>query len=120
MIADQIMDLAMLAADPDRVADVPACDVPRMIGEAEALKAKLWARLQEPLPALTATKNGNTDDRLLTSGGGHRDPGSGQALALPTLRFPPLHQEARPSRPSVLRAWAQAVDGDSKVNLATH
>jgi excisionase family DNA binding protein len=62
-------ELGTLAADPARIADVAAADLPALIGEAEALRARLWARLQAtsaqpttPAPAV----NGNGADRLLT------------------------------------------------------
>jgi predicted DNA-binding transcriptional regulator AlpA len=58
-------ELAALAADPGRVADVEPAAIPVLIGEAEALKAALWARLQTPpAPAPTAT-NGKGPDKLL-------------------------------------------------------
>ena len=61
--------LATLAADPERIADVPPEQVPDLIGAAEALRAALWARLQAvkaPTPAPSAGKGGGPD-RLLTA-----------------------------------------------------
>jgi predicted DNA-binding transcriptional regulator AlpA len=63
-------ELATLAADPARVEDVQPDAIPALIGEAEALRARLWARLQAvsapvaPTPAPNA--NGKAD-RLLTA-----------------------------------------------------
>jgi excisionase family DNA binding protein len=61
-------DLATLAADPTRVEDVSPDRLPALIGEAEALRARLWARLQAgaihaaPAPAPDASGG---PDRLL-------------------------------------------------------
>lgn len=44
MLGDPV--LATLAADPERVNDLPREALPALIGEAEALRARLWARLQ--------------------------------------------------------------------------
>ncbi|HUF77150.1 MAG TPA: helix-turn-helix domain-containing protein [Longimicrobiales bacterium] len=63
-------ELATLAADPERVAQVPPEAIPGLIGEAEALKAALWARLQASSApqAPTPTSNGNGKaDHLLTA-----------------------------------------------------
>jgi excisionase family DNA binding protein len=62
-------ELATLAADPSRVASVPADAIPGLIGEAEALRATLWARLQSlvgPVATAPAQANGKGPDRLLT------------------------------------------------------
>jgi excisionase family DNA binding protein len=60
--------LAVLAADPERVADVEPAAIPALIGEAEALRAALWARLHvgtvQVAPAPTHAANGGPD-RLL-------------------------------------------------------
>ena len=61
-------DLATLATDPSRIDDVQAAELPTLIGEAEALRARLWARMQAtsaPAPPAPAQRNGK--DRLLTS-----------------------------------------------------
>lgn len=63
-------ELATLAADPSRVGDVARDELPALIGEVEALKAALWARLQAaPGPAPTPTSQGKTSgpDELLTA-----------------------------------------------------
>lgn len=64
------IDLATLAADPERVGNVPPDALPALIGEAESLRALLWARLQAA-PAPTAPEpskgNGTAPDRLLTA-----------------------------------------------------
>lgn len=59
--------LAQLAADPEGVDDLPREDVPDVLSEVEALRARLWARLTRP------ERNGgppqaedNGADRLLT------------------------------------------------------
>jgi excisionase family DNA binding protein len=38
-------ELATLAADPSRIETIDATALPALIGEAEALRARLWARL---------------------------------------------------------------------------
>ncbi len=63
------LELASLAADPARVADVPREALPALIGEAEALRARLWAQLQAvpvPVPVPPASRNGGPD-QLLTA-----------------------------------------------------
>ena len=63
-------ELATLAADPSRVRDVAPDALPALIGEVEALKALLWARLQtgqsaaNPAPAPSAK---HPADELLTA-----------------------------------------------------
>ena len=63
-------ELATLAADPERVADVSPEALPHLIGEVETLKARLWARLQAAQVAPAAppqpARNGGPD-RLLTA-----------------------------------------------------
>lgn len=63
-------ELATLAADPARVQDVQPDAIPALIGETEALRARLWARLQAvsapAAPAPTPSTNGRPD-RLLTA-----------------------------------------------------
>jgi excisionase family DNA binding protein len=62
------VDLATLAADPERIQNVPAEALPALIGETEALRARLWARLQAPAPApapVPARTNGGEPDTLL-------------------------------------------------------
>lgn len=61
--------LAMLASEPDRVADVSATDLPALIGGCEALRAALWARLTTPAaPSPAMAPNGSgAPDRLLTA-----------------------------------------------------
>lgn len=63
--------LGQLVADPDRIVTIPPAEIPRLIGDAEALKALLWARLQECSASATATpapQQGNGSHRLLTAG----------------------------------------------------
>jgi excisionase family DNA binding protein len=63
-------DLPTLARDLDRIQDVPASDLPRLIGEAEALKAALWHRLQAsavPAPPQVSRNGSETQDELLTA-----------------------------------------------------
>jgi hypothetical protein len=62
-------ELAALAADPDRVAEVAPDAVPALVGELEALKARLWVRLQAPQPMVKTAEgsNGKTPDKLLTA-----------------------------------------------------
>jgi excisionase family DNA binding protein len=60
-------ELATLAADPGRIDSLNPDTLPGLIGEAEALKARLWARLQTaafPGPVAAPSKAG--PDRLLT------------------------------------------------------
>lgn len=60
--------LATLAADPERVANVPPEHLPELVGAAEALRARLWARLQEaaaPKPPAERTPGSGEPDRLL-------------------------------------------------------
>lgn len=63
------IDLATLAADPERIGNVAPDALPALIGEAESLRALLWARLQTaPAPAAPApASNGTGPDRLLTA-----------------------------------------------------
>jgi predicted DNA-binding transcriptional regulator AlpA len=64
------VDLATLAADPERIQDVPAEALPALIGETEALRARLWARLQAGVPApapAPVRANGGEPDTLLTA-----------------------------------------------------
>lgn len=63
-------ELATLAADPARVDEVQAEALPALIGETEALRARLWARLQAASsPAVAASPARPTDqpDRMLTA-----------------------------------------------------
>ena len=62
--------LATLATDPERIGSVPVEDIPALIGEAEALKARLWAALSTNAapPTPTAPREGNgAPDALLTA-----------------------------------------------------
>jgi predicted DNA-binding transcriptional regulator AlpA len=62
------VELLTLLADPQRLADVPLELVPALIGEAAALQARLWARLQTPEPSAAPAGAGNgsaAPDRLL-------------------------------------------------------
>lgn len=62
-------DLATLAADPERVEQIPSTALPGLIGELEALRARLWARLQAsvaPAPPAAAPPANGGPDRLLT------------------------------------------------------
>jgi len=62
--------LAALAADPERVADLDPAALPGLIGEVEALKARLWARLQAAGAAVTVSPDPKATpgaDRLLTA-----------------------------------------------------
>lgn len=63
-------DLVQLVEDPDTIVAIPAAEIPRLIGDAEALKARLWARLQEcSAPAATPPlQRGNGAHRLITAG----------------------------------------------------
>jgi excisionase family DNA binding protein len=58
-------EFAALAADPERVADLDPAAIPVLIGEAEALRAALWARLQagvvQAAPAPIPDANGGPD-----------------------------------------------------------
>jgi predicted DNA-binding transcriptional regulator AlpA len=62
--------LATVAADPDRIADVPANDLPELIGQAEALRARLLARLMATATARAEpvrSERTNGPDKLLTA-----------------------------------------------------
>lgn len=59
-------ELATLAADPTRLEHVSPEEIPGLIGETEALKALLWARLQAASAPEAKTKQGQAHDRLLT------------------------------------------------------
>lgn len=64
-------ELGQLVEDPDRIVTIPPAEIPRLIGDAEALKARPWARLQEcSAPAATTrpVHQGNGSHRLLTAG----------------------------------------------------
>ena len=64
--------LGQLVNDPDQIVAIPPADIPRLIGDAEALKARLWARLQECSAPVAAgppqVQGGNGSHRLLTAG----------------------------------------------------
>jgi predicted DNA-binding transcriptional regulator AlpA len=63
-------DLATVAADPSRIESVQPDALPALIGEAEALRAKLWARLQAsaaPTPAPAPVREIGGPDTLLTA-----------------------------------------------------
>jgi predicted DNA-binding transcriptional regulator AlpA len=63
-------ELATLAAAPSRVADVAPEALPALLGELEALRAVMWARLQAPTAAprtTSARREGNGEDQLLTA-----------------------------------------------------
>lgn len=59
-------ELAALAADPERIGDVEPEALPGLIGEAEALRARLWARLQD------ASAPGRQEPTPKTRGGADR------------------------------------------------
>lgn len=64
------LDLATIASDPERIADLAPDVLPRLIGEAEALRARLWARLQEGAAVDAVTpppRRDDGEDRLLTA-----------------------------------------------------
>ncbi len=59
------------ADDPDQIVSIATADIPGLIGEAEALKARLWARLQEcaaPVGSASPRQVTNGSHRLLTAG----------------------------------------------------
>jgi predicted DNA-binding transcriptional regulator AlpA len=58
-------ELATLAQDPSRVADVSPENVPALLGALEALRAMLWARLQAPPATPAQASNGSEPDRWL-------------------------------------------------------
>jgi hypothetical protein len=69
--------LGQLVNDPDQIVAIPAADIPRLIGDAETLKARLWARLQECSASAAAAppvQRGNGSHRLLTAGQADRAP----------------------------------------------
>jgi hypothetical protein len=61
-------ELAALVTDPERVADLDPDRVADALGELEALRARLWARLHAPAAAPTHSAAGNGGpDQLLTA-----------------------------------------------------
>jgi hypothetical protein len=58
-------ELAVLAADHSRVADLEPEAVPPLLGELETLKARLWVRLQAPRTSAPTPTNGKGPDRWL-------------------------------------------------------
>jgi hypothetical protein len=58
-------ELAALVSDPERVADLEPAAVPALVGELEALKARLWVRLQAPRTSTPTPTNGKGPDRWL-------------------------------------------------------
>lgn len=63
-------ELGTLASDPSRIADVSPDALPALIGEAEALRARLWARLQAvsaPVAPAPASNGNGGPERLLTA-----------------------------------------------------
>lgn len=60
-------ELAALVTDPERVADIDPAAIPAIVGEMEALRARLWVRLQTP-PRVGVTpepaSNGGPDTLL--------------------------------------------------------
>lgn len=58
--------LAIVAADSERVADVHPSEIPALIGEAEALRARLWARLQAAAPTPPPRQTKARPETLLT------------------------------------------------------
>ena len=60
--------VAHLLADPEAIDMVRSDQLPGLLGEIEALKAKLWARLQASAPHATpAPTRASGPDRLLTA-----------------------------------------------------
>jgi hypothetical protein len=60
-------ELAALVSDPERVADLEPAAVPALVGELEALKARLWIRLQVPTPTAPSPATNGGPDRLLSA-----------------------------------------------------
>ena len=63
-------DLATLAADPCRLADVAPEALPALLGELEALRAALWVRVAAHTAAPAPIQRGNGtpgEERLLTA-----------------------------------------------------
>jgi predicted DNA-binding transcriptional regulator AlpA len=62
--------LATLAADPERVDSVPPAELPALLGELEALRARLWSRVAAtPAPPApnSPPANGTGTDTLVTA-----------------------------------------------------
>lgn len=58
--------LAELAADPERVGDIPREDLPDVLAALEGLRARLWARLSKsPAPSSNGGASEPEEDRLL-------------------------------------------------------
>ena len=60
-------DLAELVSYPERIQELSRESVPALIGETEALKARLWARLQGPESPRGVSSTLSTGDHLLTA-----------------------------------------------------
>ncbi len=72
-MTDQARDqLAVVAADPERVEDVRPDEVPVLLGRLEELRARLWGRLQAPTPppsdGAPADRSKHGHDQLLDAG----------------------------------------------------
>jgi excisionase family DNA binding protein len=65
-------DLAALVTDPARVADIDPAAIPALVGELEALKARLWVRLQAPAAVVAPSRNGDPDHLLTAKEAGSR------------------------------------------------
>lgn len=64
---DAARTLAELAADPDRLEDLPAEDLPEVLAAAERVRAQVWQRLNRPSkPTANGTDVEKEPDQMLT------------------------------------------------------
>jgi excisionase family DNA binding protein len=59
-------DLALVLADPRRVADLRANEIPALLGTLEQVRAALWARMIRPQAEVVQDSRGAAGDQLLT------------------------------------------------------
>ena len=59
--------LAAIAANKSLLTDIAPDELPHLIGEAEALRAMLWAKLQAPAAPMPPERPEAALDRLLTA-----------------------------------------------------
>jgi excisionase family DNA binding protein len=66
MHGDGSPDLGLVLADPGRVADLRADDIPALLGALEQIRAALWARMLCAPAPVARDPDGTPGDRLLT------------------------------------------------------
>ena len=66
MPLDAATDLTHIVANPERVADLPADQVPVLLGALEQLRAALWARMVRALAPVARDLDSPVGEQLLT------------------------------------------------------